>query len=114
MTHSEQTQCVLALAHSDSVTVETEHRTLTGVVYRCNHHEPELTLRGPEPGARVLYFVTPTYDRYRLEYTYYDEYDHTQITLDRYGRTPDSQYAWLRTHATVDTITNPTKDGEQP
>ncbi|RBI60723.1 hypothetical protein DMJ13_17340 [halophilic archaeon] len=113
MTHSEQTKRVLALARGDSITVDTQHRTLTGIVYRCNHHDPELTCRGPEPGEHVLYFVTPTYDRYCLQYTYYDEYDHTQQRLDRYGRTPDGQYVWLRTHAHVESITNPTEDGEQ-
>lgn len=114
MSHSEQTKRVLALLQGDSITVETQYHTLTGVVYRCDHHEPGLTCRGPEPGERVLYFITASYDRYRLEYTYYDKYDHTQIHVDRYGRTPDGKYAWHRTHADVESIARHPKEGEQP
>ncbi|WP_433631213.1 hypothetical protein [Halomicrococcus sp. NG-SE-24] len=99
---------IRSLAQTDPVQVDTKHRTLTGVVYQHTHREPELTPRGPEPGEHVLYFATPCHDCYRLHYTYYHEYDHTQTRLARYECRPDGEYAWHRTHATIQTITSPT------
>ena len=104
-------QTVLGLTRTDSIQIHTQNRTLTGIVYQYEHHDPQLTCRGPEPGEYLLYVATPTNDRYRLQYAYYDEYDHTEIHLDRYGRTPSGNYAWLRTHATVEEVVNPTGGG---
>ena len=96
----------------DPIQIHTETCTLTGVVYQHDHHDPVLTCRGPEPGEHVLYIGTPTNDRYRVQYCYYEEYDHTETNLDRYTRTPTGRYAWLRTNAHVVAIVNPT-GGEQ-
>lgn len=95
---------VLAFDCGDSIQIHTETRTLTGVVYQCDQYDPVLTCRGPEPGEQILFVVTPTNNRYRVQYRYYDEYDHTDTKLDRYGRTPTGGYAWLRTCAHVQTI----------
>lgn len=103
----EDDDVIRSLAQTDSVQVDTKHRTLTGVVYQHTHREPELTLRGPEPGEHVLYFATPCHDCYRLQYSYYHEYEATQTHLARYECRPDSEYAWQRTHATIQTITSP-------
>ncbi|WP_266082717.1 hypothetical protein [Haladaptatus caseinilyticus] len=103
---------VLALECADPIQIHTEQRTLTGVVYQCDHSEPELTCRGPDPGEHVLYVATPTDDCYRLQYTYYDEIEHTDAKLERYDLTPTGRYAWVRTGARIETITNP-KGGEQ-
>ncbi|MFH5801647.1 hypothetical protein [Haladaptatus sp. CMAA 1911] len=103
---------VLAFKRGDPIQIHTGMHTLIGVVYQCDHYDPVLTCRGPEPGEHVLYVVTPTNDRYRVQYCYYEEYDHTQTNLDRYGQTPTGRYAWLRTNANVQDIDNPT-DGEQ-
>ena len=103
---------VLALECTDPIQIHTQKRTLTGVVYQCEHSEPTLSCRGPEPGEHVLYVATPSNDLYRLQYRYYDAIEHTEADLDRYGRTPAGKYAWLRTYATVECIVNPT-GGEQ-
>ncbi|MFH5802183.1 hypothetical protein [Haladaptatus sp. CMAA 1911] len=103
---------VLALECTDPIQIHTRKRTLTGIVYQCEHSEPTLSCRGPEPGEHVLYVATPSNDLYRLQYSYYDEYEHTEADLDHYGRTPSGSYAWLRTYATVECIVNPT-GGEQ-
>ncbi|WP_227355764.1 hypothetical protein [Haladaptatus salinisoli] len=105
-------ETVLALECADPIQIHTQKRTLTGIIYQCEHREPELSCRGPEPGEHVLYVATPCHDLYRLQYSYYDELDHTEAKLDRYGRTPDGRYSWLRTGARVECITNP-KGGEQ-
>ncbi|ODR82777.1 hypothetical protein BG842_23895 [Haladaptatus sp. W1] len=102
---------VLALECTDPIQINTEKRTLTGVIYQCDHHEPTLTCRGPEPGEHVLYVATPSNDLYRLQYSYYDEIEHTEATLDYYGRTPNGRYAWLRTGAHIECVTSP-KGGE--
>lgn len=98
---------------ADPIQIRTQHRTLTGVVYQCDHCEPTLTCRGPEPGEHILYVATPCHDLYRLQYTYYDEIEHTEVKLDYYERTPSGQYSWLRTGASVEAITDPTA-GDQP
>lgn len=105
-------QTILALGCTDPIQIHTQYRTLTGVVYQCEHSEPTLSCRGPEPGEHVLYVATLTNDLYRLQYTYYDEYEHTDSKLDRYDVTPTGRYAWLRTGARIEAITNPT-GGEQ-
>jgi hypothetical protein len=103
---------VLALACTDPIQIHTQKRTLTGIVYQCEHSEPGLSCRGPEPGEHVLYVATPTHDLYRLQYAYYDEIEHTKTTLEHYDLSPTGQYTWLRTGARVECITNPT-GGEQ-
>ncbi|WP_227380936.1 hypothetical protein [Haladaptatus halobius] len=105
-------QTVLALECTDSIQIHTEKRTLTGVIYQCEHCEPELTCRGPEPGEYVLYFATPTHDLYRLQYAYYNEIEHTEATLEYYDLSPNGRYTWLRTGARVECIINPS-GGEQ-
>jgi hypothetical protein len=95
----DQTATALAFECGDPIQITTHNRTLTGVVYRCDHSEPELTCRGPEPGEVVLYVAIPSNELYRLQYTYYDEYDHTATRLDRYELTPEGTYTWVRTHA---------------
>ncbi|RBI58652.1 hypothetical protein DMJ13_26270 [halophilic archaeon] len=104
---------IRSLAQTDPVQVDTKHRTLTGVVYQHTHTAPELTLRGPEPGEHVLYFATPCHDCYRLQYTYYDEYEATQTQLARYECRPNGEYAWHHTHATIQTITSPNQGDHQ-
>jgi hypothetical protein len=103
---------VLALGRTDPIQIHTEKRTLTGIIYQCEHSEPQLSCRGPEHGEHVLYVATPSNDLYRLLYSYYDEHEHSNTELDRYGRTPSGAYAWLRTYATIECITNPA-GGEQ-
>ncbi|WP_231188576.1 hypothetical protein [Haladaptatus sp. DYF46] len=105
-------QTVLALECTDTIQIHTKRRTLMGIVYQCEHSKPTLSCRGPEPGEHVLYVTTPSNDLYRLQYCYYDEYENTEAKLDQYGHTPSGNYAWLRTHATVECIVNPT-GGEQ-
>ncbi|SIR96745.1 hypothetical protein SAMN05421858_4826 [Haladaptatus litoreus] len=105
-------ETVLALACADPIQINTEQRTFTGVVYQCEHSEPELTCRGPEPGEHVLYVATPTHDLYRLLFAYYDEIEHTEATLEHYDLSPSGRYTWLRTGAQVECIINPT-GGEQ-
>ena len=108
---SSQTETILSLEPTDCIQITTTNRILTGIIYQCGHREPELTCRGPEPGEHILYVVTACNDRYRLQYRYYDEIDHTETTLDRYGRTPDGRYSWLRTGVRIEAITTTT--GEQ-
>ncbi|GAA0259972.1 hypothetical protein ACFFQF_20990 [Haladaptatus pallidirubidus] len=103
---------ILALACADPIQIHTQKRTLTGVVYQCDHSEPELTCRGPEPGEHVLYVATLTHDLYRLQYAYYNEIEHTKTTLEHYDLSANGRYTWLRTGAQVECITNPT-GGEQ-
>ncbi|WP_266080614.1 hypothetical protein [Haladaptatus caseinilyticus] len=105
-------EMVLAIECADPIQIHTEQRTLTGVVYQCEHSEPELTCRGPEPGEHVLYVATPTHDLYRLLFAYYDKIEHTETTLEHYDLSPNGRYTWLRTGAQVECITNP-KGGEQ-
>ena len=107
-----QTTVVLDFERGDLIQVRTEARTLTGVVYECEHREPELSCRGPLPGERLLYIVTPCLDRYRLQYTYYDELNHTRVKADRYLRTHDSEYVWRRITTDIQTITHPTGGGQ--
>ncbi|WP_227376256.1 hypothetical protein [Haladaptatus halobius] len=99
---------VLELECTDPIQIHTYKRTLTGIVYQCEHSEPTLSCRGPEPGECVLYVATPTNDLYRLQYYYYDEYEHTDTKLAQYRPTPSGTYAWLCTHTTVKCIVNPT------
>ncbi|WP_435158089.1 hypothetical protein [Haladaptatus sp. DFWS20] len=105
-------ETVLALECADPIQIHTEKRTITGVVYQCDHSEPELTCRGPEPGEHVLYVATPTHDCYRLQYSYYNEIEHTEATLERYDLTPTGRYTWLRTGACIESITNPKGGGQ--
>jgi hypothetical protein len=104
---------VLAFDCGDPIQIHSETCTLTGVVYQCEHHDPFLTCRGPEPGEHVLSVATPTNDRYRVQYRYYDEYDHTETKLDRYGRTPTGRYAWVRTCAHVEGLNDPTSGDQE-
>ncbi|WP_458190314.1 hypothetical protein [Haladaptatus sp. NG-WS-4] len=110
--HSPRTETILSLESTDRIQITTTNRAFTGIVYQCDHREPELACRGPEPGERTLYVVTAYNDRYRLQYCYYDTIDHTETKLDRYGWTPDGRYSWLRTGARIEDITTPTA-GEQ-
>ena len=84
---------VLALERTDPIQIHTQRRTLTGIVYQCEHFEPTLSCRGPEPGEHVLYVATPSHDLYRVQYCYYDKIDHTETKLDHYERTPDGRYS---------------------
>ena len=110
--HSPHTETIFSLEPTDRIQITTSHSTLTGIVYQCDHREPELTCRGPEPGEQTLYVVTACNDRYRLQYRYYDEINHTETQLDRYGRTPNGRYSWLRIGVRIEDITTPTA-GEQ-
>ncbi|WP_423746973.1 hypothetical protein V5735_20260 (plasmid) [Haladaptatus sp. SPP-AMP-3] len=110
--HSPRTEMILSLDPTDRIQITTSNCTLTGIVYQCDHREPEFTCRGPEPGEYTLYFATACNDRYRLQYRYYDEIDHTETKLDHYERTPDGRYSWLRTDVRIEAITTPTA-GEQ-
>lgn len=94
----DQTATALAFESGDPIQVTTSNRTLTGIVYRRDHREPELTCRDPEPGEVVLYVAMPSNELYRLQYTYYDEYDYTQTTVDRYERASEGRYMWVRRH----------------
>ncbi|WP_266081649.1 hypothetical protein [Haladaptatus caseinilyticus] len=102
-----RTETILLLTRTDPIQVTTTKRTLTGVIYDHEHVDPILTHRGPEPGSHTLLFATPSNDLYRLTYTYYEAYDHTQHQLDRYELTPNGKYAWVRTHASIETVTRP-------
>ncbi|WP_266083257.1 hypothetical protein [Haladaptatus caseinilyticus] len=53
-----------------SVALHIQQRTLTRVVYQCEHHELTLSCRSPELGEHVLYVATPTNDLYRVQYSY--------------------------------------------
>ncbi|ODR80180.1 hypothetical protein BG842_02785 [Haladaptatus sp. W1] len=110
--HSPRTETILGLEPTDRIQITTTNRTLTGIVYQCDHREPEFTCRGPEPGEHILYVATPTHNLYRLQYRYYDEIDHTEIKLDHYERTPNGRYSWLRTGVRIEDIITPTT-GEQ-
>ncbi|WP_458208942.1 hypothetical protein [Haladaptatus sp. NG-SE-30] len=101
------TETILSLEATDPIQVTTTKRTLTGVIYDHDHSDPTHTHWGPEPGHHTLLFATPSNDLYRLCCTYYDAYDHTQHRLDRYELTPNGKYAWVRTHATIETVTRP-------
>ncbi|WP_435158630.1 hypothetical protein [Haladaptatus sp. DFWS20] len=103
---------VLGLECTDPIQIHTQQRTLTGVVYQCEHSEPTLSCRGPEPGEHVLYIATPTHDLYRLLFAYYEKIEHTEATLEHYDLSPNGRYTWLRTGARVECITNPA-GGEQ-
>ncbi|SIR65214.1 hypothetical protein SAMN05421858_3134 [Haladaptatus litoreus] len=46
-----------------------------------------LSCYGPGPGEHVLYVTTLSNDLYYLQYSYYNEYEHTETKLDHYGRT---------------------------
>ncbi|WP_227379068.1 hypothetical protein [Haladaptatus halobius] len=109
---NDQTATVLGFECTDPIQIRTQLYTITGVVYHCDHREPELTFRGPEPGECTLFVVTDRNDRYRLQYTYYDEIDYTNVTLDQYGGISDGQYSWFRTSVSVEAITDP-KVGDQ-
>ncbi|WP_227357587.1 hypothetical protein [Haladaptatus salinisoli] len=100
----DQIATVLGFERTAPIQIRTELYTITGVIYHCDHREPALTFRGPEPGECTLFVVTAHNDRYRLQYTYYDEIDHTNISLDQYRYISDGQYSWFRTSVSVEAI----------